>query len=430
MPTEKKKVFWLILIRLIVFTSLLIAVVILQLSTPAFLPVVPFTYLIFFTYFLSVVYILLYAVSRNFALQAYLQILIDLLLITGLVYISGGLSGSFYFLYLFSIIAGSIVIPGRSAYLLASLSAIFFGLMVEGLYFGIIPYFSPEHYKEVSPGLALFTIIVAWIVFFLVAFLSNHLSGNLTRATEELRLAQKELEIKERLAAAGRMAAQLAHEIRNPLTAISGSVQLLKDAPVLSEEQKRLMGIVVKESERVSQAIEQFLDLASPGNIVFFHFDLAEIFREILVMIRASGELGDTVRLQGNHASAQVQFFGSANQFKQVFWNLMRNALRSMSGEGTLTVDFFQEKKKEVAIRFADTGKGLNRQEKEHLFEPFPPGSDAGSGIGMTVVRRIVDDYEGRIQVVSEPGKGTELTITLPVKETRGKTARGNKVVS
>jgi len=425
MPTEKKKIFWLILIRLIVFTSLLISVVILQFSTPEFLPVAPFTYLIFFTYFLSLVYVFLYALSRRYSRQAHIQILVDLLLITALVYISGGLSGSFYFLYLFSIIAASIVISGRSAYLMAALSAIFFGLMVEGLYFGIIPYFSPEHYTEMSPGLALFTIIVAWIVFFLVAFLSNHLAGNLTRTTQELRLAQKELEIKERLVAAGRMAAQLAHEVRNPLAAISGSVQMLKDVPMLSEEQKRLMGIVVKESDRVSQSIEQFLDLASPGKIVFYFFDLAETFREVLVMMRASGELSDGVRLQGNYAEARVQFFGNANQFKQIFWNLTRNALRAMPGGGTMTVDLFQERKKEVGFRVADTGKGLSSEEKEHFFEPFFPGADAGKGIGMTVVRRIVDDYEGRIQVISEPGKGTELTITLPIKETRGKTAYG-----
>jgi len=284
MPTEKKKIFWLIIIRLIVFTSLLIAIVILQLSTPEFLPVAPFTYLIFFVYFLSLIYFLLYALSPYHTLQAYLQIFVDLLLITGLVYLSGGLSGNFYFLYLFSIIAASIVISGKSAYLMAALSSIFFGLMVDGLYFGIIPYFSPEHDQEKSLGLVLFTIIIAWIVFFLVAFLSNHLAGNLTRATEELRLAQKELEIKERLASAGRMAAQLAHEVRNPLTAISGSVQMLRDVSLLSEEQKKLMEIVVKESQRVSQSIEQFLDLSSQGRRLFLDFDLAEAFREIMVI--------------------------------------------------------------------------------------------------------------------------------------------------
>jgi len=417
MPTEKKKIFWLIIIRLIVFTSLLIAIVILQLSTPEFLPVAPFTYPIFFIYFLSLVYFLLYAFSPRYALQGYLQILVDLLLITGLVYLSGGLSGNFYFLYMFSIISASIVISGKSAYLMAALSSILFGLMVDGLYFGIIPYFSPEHYRETSLGLVLFTIIIAWIVFLLVAFLSNHLAGNLTRTTNELRLAQKELEIKERLASAGRMAAQLAHEVRNPLTAISGSVQLLKDVPGLSEEQEKLMDIVVKESQRVSQSIEQFLGLASPGRRVFLNFDLAETFREVLVMMKVGGELQETVRLEGNYPSAEVQFFGNANQFKQVFWNLIRNALKTMPVAGTLSVDFFQDKKK-AGFRFADAGRGLNPEEQEHLF-------DSEYGIGMTVVRRIVDDYEGQIQVVSGPGKGTEIVVTLPVKETRGKKADG-----
>jgi len=219
--------------------------------------------------------------------------------------------------------------------------------------------------------------------------------------------------IKERLAEAGRISATLAHEIRNPLAAISGSVQVLKNDLRLDGEQKELMDIVVKESDRVSQSIDQFLDFAAPVKQVFTEVNVSDLLDETLTMLRSSGEMNGRVRLAGNHVDTNLKFVASANQLKQVFWNLTKNAVKAMPGGGTLTIDLLGGKG-ELKIRFADTGIGMTAEDKVHLFEPFYSGFGNGRGLGMASVRRIVDDYEGTIAVRSELDKGTEILITLP----------------
>lgn len=423
MKTQKRHIFWFILIRTIIVTSILVAVVIIQSSTSVFLPVVPFYYLVLLAYLLSLVYLGLYLWWKKYSVQAYVQTVIDLLLITALVYISGGLSSSLYLLYVFSVVAASVVLNNRAAFITAGLSAVLFGLLVDGLYFGIIPYFSPDQYRERSLGLVLFTIFLAWSLMFLIAFLANYLANGLRKIREELLLAQKELEIKERLAAAGRFSALLAHEVRNPLAAISGAVQVLQGELNLEAEQRGLMDIVVKESQRVSQSIEQFLDLAAPGPRTFSWVSLAGIFEETLALLRGGGELDGRHILAGNFRSAKVDYYGNPNQFKQIFWNLAKNAIKAMPEGGTLSVDFLQDKKAGVRIRFADTGRGLTKEEKERLFEPFFSRFENGRGLGLVVVRSIVDDYGGRIEVKSELQKGTEIHLILPLKEHRPRAA-------
>lgn len=421
MKTQKKQILWFIILRLIAVTFLLFSVVIIQSSTSDFIPPIPFYYLVLFAYLLSLLYLGLYHWWPDYAAQAYLQIIFDLLLITAFVYISGGLSGSLYLLYVFAIITASIVLSRRAAYLAAGLSAILFGLLVDGLYFKIIPYFSSDQYRQLSLGLVLFTMLLAWSVFFLIAFMANYLTENLRKTREELRLAQKELEIKERLAAAGRISAQLAHEIRNPLAAVSGVVQVLRNELRLEEEQKNLMDIVLKESVRISQSIEQFLDLASPGKETFMSVNLTGVLKETISLLRGSGELNGDIQLAGNFDSSSVDYYGNPNQFKQIFWNLTKNAVKAMPQGGTLTIDLLEEKKNGVKIRFSDTGRGLSEEEKKHLFEPFFSRFENGRGLGLMVVRRIVDDYDGRIQVKSLLRKGTEITLSLPA---RGKKAK------
>ncbi len=412
---KKKETLRLILIRLIIVTSLVISAVIIQYSTAVFLPLNPFYYLILIFYLLSLVYIILYFWGKYYTVQAFFQIFFDLFLITALVYISGGLRGSFYFLYIFEIIAASIVISKRAAYLVAALSAILFGVFVDLMYFGIIPYFNPEEAMEISLGLVQNNIFIASSAFFLVAFLMNSLTGRLEKTRNELRRAQKELEIKNRLAIAGEVSAQLAHEIRNPLAAISGSVQVLKEELGLRGEKRELMNIVISESKRISQSIEQFLNLASPVQKAFSSINLSMILKETLTLLQRSGEINGNVRVEGNYHSADILYFGNGNQFKQLFWNLVKNALRAMPGGGMLTIDF-AKKKDRIELRFADTGIGMSEEEKERIFEPFYSGFEDGKGIGMAVVRRIVDDYRGEIEVISAPEKGTEVVITLSEK--------------
>jgi two-component system sensor histidine kinase PilS (NtrC family) len=412
---RRKDIFWLILLRLIIVTALAVSAIIIQFSTSTFLPLMLFYYLIIATYVLSVGYLLLYYWDRFQTFQAGLQIFFDLLLITAFVYVSGGLRGSFYFLYIFGIIAASIVLSKRAAYLTAALSGVFFGILVNGMQLGYFPYLGSDQTTELSPGTVINNIFISWSMFFIVAFLVNYMKERIRRTAEELSLVERELEIKKRLALAGEFSAHLAHEIRNPLAVISGSVQVLRNELELADEQKELMGNIVKQSSRVSHSIEQFLNLVSPDKKTFSDVNLASVVDETLLLLEDSGELDSDFRVNGNYKSSNISHFGNTNQFKQMFWNLIRNAIKASPKGGAITIDLNQDQMNEVQVKIADSGNGLKAKEMEKLVEPvLSSGFQSGSEIGMAVVRRIVDDYDGKIHVFPIRDKGTEVVIVLP----------------
>ena len=417
---ERKHVLLYNMYRLAVLTSLLVSAFIIQLSSSDAQPNLPFYYLIFGAYGFSAIFFGLYAWGRRLVVQAYVQVVFDLLLSTAFVYISGGIASSMYFLFLFPIIAAGLVVSGRAGFLAASLSAILFGLLADGVYFGFIPAFQPEHAVKASLGSLLVTIFIAWGVFFVIAAMMSYLAGSLRRTRAALRVAEKEIIVRERLSEAGRVSASLAHEIRNPLAAISGSVQVLKKELVLSAVQRDLMDIVLKESERVSHSLEQFLDFARPSKKIFSEISLTDILDEMLKILQGGGELSGKVEVEGNFRSSDLQYYGNAGEFKQVFWNLIKNAAKAMPEGGRLRLDFLGPRRKEIRIVVADTGRGMTEEDKKHLFEPFYSGFENGRGLGMSIVRRIVDDYDGRIDVRSELHKGTEVLITLPVVRPAG----------
>jgi signal transduction histidine kinase len=399
MTLEKRNIRTMIIARLIIVTTLSVAAIVIQLSTVSFLPLEPIYYIILASYGLSVFYLALYRWNRHARFQAYFQIVFDLILTSALVYVSGGLNGNMYSLYVFAIVAASLVLGTRPAYLTASLAAVFFGVLADGMYYGLIPHFRPGQAPGLSAGFVLYTIFTAWTLFFVMALLVNYLAVSLRKARSALAAAERGLEI---------------HEIRNPLAAISGSVQVLKGELMLTEEQSRLMDIVLSESRRVSQAIDQFLNLAAPGKEVVMFFDLGEVARETATMLRMSGELTDRVAFSVRPEEGKVGFYGSPNQFKQVFWNLFRNALRAMPDGGTLAVELERDARGGIAIRIADTGIGMSADEQARMFEPFYSRFEGGQGLGMAVVRRIVDDHDGTIRIASAPDRGTVIELTLP----------------
>jgi two-component system sensor histidine kinase PilS (NtrC family) len=331
------------------------------------------------------------------------------------VYVSGGLKGSFYFLYIFGIIAASIVVSKRAAYLTAALSGVFFGILVNGMHLGFLPYLGSDQPTELSPGTVINNIFISWSMFFIVAFLVNYMKERLKRTAEKLHMAERELEIKKRLALAGEFSAHLAHEIRNPLAAISGSVQVLKNGLEVTGKQIELMDNIVEQSGRVSQSIQQFLSLVSPDEKTFSDVNFASVVDETLLLLEDSGELDGNVRVIGNYKDSQISYFGNSNQFKQMFWNLIRNAIKASPEGGAVTIDLNQEQMNEVQVKIANSGNGLKDEQKEKLVEPIlSSGFQSGDGIGMAVVRRIVDDYNGKIYVFPVRDKGTEVVVVLP----------------
>jgi signal transduction histidine kinase len=425
MPNEKRGLLQLIALRLIVFSSLLVAAVAIQEVTSIFLPVDKFYILTLAAFVVSLIYLVLYYWGKHVVGQAHLQVALDLAMVTVLVYISGGISGPLSFVYVLPIMGSSMVLSRRGVYLTASASAILFGLLAEGLFYHIIPYFRPDQDKGLSFGLILYSLVVSWCLFFAIAFLINTMSKSLHQTREQLDRARVELQAKERQALAGRVSSEIAHEIRNPLAAIAGSIQVLKNDLDLSAEHHKLMDIVVHESERISQSIDQFLDLAGPPRIAYLPIDLGEIMKETVVILRQSGELNGSIVLTGNYADASLPFLGNSHHFKQLFWNLIKNAIQAMPKGGLLRMELEKLKKNSVRMVFADTGVGMSQETKERIFEPFYSGFESGRGLGMAVVRRIVDDYHGTIFLKSELGRGTEIAIVLPLPDKRWTEIKG-----
>lgn len=416
---SKRTILQVIVIRAAVATALLIAAISIQFGTSTYLEINTYYFVIFGIFAASLIYLLLLLLWKRYAAQLYFQILIDLLIITVLVYISGGIQGTFYFLYIFEILAASILLSDKAAYMTAALSSIFFGLLVDLLFFGVLPYFGGGPEEKIETAVFLNNIFIAWSVFFLVALLSNYLTKNLRKTRLELELTRRELEIKKQLALAGDMAAQLAHEIRNPLAAISGSIQVLSRGIELKDEKKKLMDIVVSESLRISRSFDHFLSLSSPGKVVIRTFLLSDVLKEILFILRSSGDLPDSIELDGNYKESDLAFYGSSDQFKQLFWNIIKNAARAMLEGGTLTIDLNKGKKGLIQICFKDSGIGLTEEKRKKVFEPFYSEFKGGKGIGLSVVKRIVDEYDGSISVLSEEGVGTEIRITFPPQKDR-----------
>jgi len=235
----------------------------------------------------------------------------------------------------------------------------------------------------------------------------------------ELKRLEEEVRFKDRMAAVGEMAAGLAHEIRNPLASMSGSAQVLcRDLP-LAGDQEQLMGIIVKESQRLDGIIRDFLAYARTGILEPRETDLAEAVRETVQLMRGS-ELGEAyeVRVEGGPAPCVAD----PNQMRTVVWNLLRNAVRAMPGGGLLTVRVSREERV-ARLVVTDTGCGMTPEEQRRAMEPFHGSFPGGTGLGLAIVYRIVQDHGGWITIRSQSGIGTEVAVTLPLEPGRPRAA-------
>ena len=224
---------------------------------------------------------------------------------------------------------------------------------------------------------------------------------------------EREVRRQERLAALGKMAAGLAHEIRNPLASMRGSVQVLASELDLASDQSQLMEIVLRESDRLNRIVSDFLAYARPPKMEKSVIDLGSLLSETAALLRNSPELRADHFVIEDYPSEISLYEGDPNQIRQICWNLARNAIQAMPVGGDLTLALGVEESGEVSITFADTGQGMSREQRERLFEPFN-SSSGGTGLGMAIVYQLVHDHNGRIQVESEAGKGTSISIKLP----------------
>jgi two-component system, NtrC family, sensor histidine kinase PilS len=230
----------------------------------------------------------------------------------------------------------------------------------------------------------------------------------------DIRSMEESVRRKDRLAAVGRVAAGLAHEIRNPLGAMRGAIQVLESKTPPDSAQANLMEIILRESDRLNKIITNFLTYARPRVSNFSEIDVRESIDDTFTLLEHSPDVTDQHILETDVPPEPVIVFGDPTQLKQIFWNLARNAIMAMPDGGTLKVSVVELNKTRIRILFEDTGLGMSPKQVEQLFEPFSNSTTGGTGLGLSIVYQIVRDHSGSINVRSTEGGGTTITIEIP----------------
>lgn len=232
----------------------------------------------------------------------------------------------------------------------------------------------------------------------------------------DIRTMQENINRKDRLAAVGRVAAGLAHEIRNPLGAMRGAIQVLESNTPPDSSQASLMQIILSESDRLNKIITNFLTYASPRITNFSKVDLRELIEDTFTLLKHSPDIKENHILEAELPEKPVVVDADPTQLKQIFWNLTRNSIMAMPDGGTLSISVEELQNKRIRILFTDTGCGMSPEQVEQLFEPFSESTTGGTGLGLSIVYQIVRDHFGTINVRSIENKGTTITVELPNK--------------
>ena len=258
------------------------------------------------------------------------------------------------------------------------------------------------------------------LLFNAIAGLTGALVEAERRQRERALRTQEELRRADRLKVLGEMASMMAHEVRNPLGAIAGAVEMLKkDAGGRTPEARseELMDILAKEVSRLNRVVTDFLGYARPARAERVQVEIGRVLEETLALVRPQAERSG-VRIETKAVNPGLKATADPQQLKQAFLNVALNAVQVMPQGGDLSVDFglcASEKGGEcLRVRFSDTGVGMSPRDVERAFDPFYTTKEGGTGLGLAVVQRIMDGHGGGVKIQSEPGKGTTVILELP----------------
>jgi two-component system sensor histidine kinase HydH len=362
---------------------------------------------------LAAVYAIVLRSGRATRTLAYGQLVLDQITWTVMAYVTGGATSGATSFYGLTCIAGATLL-GLQGSAVAALSAgsWYLGLLTA-LYLGWLP---PP--PDQPPGVYLLTgtefvyyVALDWLMLAVVTLLSGYLAERLRLTGGQLVRAEERAEQAERMAALGRLAAGLAHEIRNPLGSIGGSIQMLKTSLALTDEERQLCDIIHRETARLNDLVTDMTDLARPRKPEPMRVDVARIAQDLVNLAGQSGRgIGDVqVAYQGE---SRAEIHADPAQLRQMVWNLVRNAVQA-SAPGDHVVVRVDLARGEARLSVEDHGVGIDEQAKRRLFDAFFTTRSQGTGVGLAVVKRIADEHRFRIEVTSQHGRGAVFTVLL-----------------
>ncbi len=235
----------------------------------------------------------------------------------------------------------------------------------------------------------------------------------LKEQTDVLIETEEQLRRADRLSALGEISAGMAHEIRNPLGAIKGAAEIIKDDYTRDEPKHEFIQILLKETDRLNQIVQQFLGFAKPKSPEFQSADLNESLESVLALTAQEARKAG-VKVEKKLDSSVGRRSLDAGLLRQAFLNLILNAIQAMPDGGLLTVESALNSRA-VEVKISDTGTGITEENRRKLFSPFFTTKRNGTGLGLAITYRIIENHHGMIDVTSEPGRGTTFAVKIPV---------------
>ena len=355
-------------------------------------------------------------------LFAYIQIGIDTLVVTLIILVTGCFLSFFSFLYLVVIIYSSVLLFRKGSLVMAGLCSLQYAILISLEYYGFIqPYGS-----DISPLIlefgwlqVFYKVLITAAACYAVALLSGFLSEQTRRSSNELQRMSEHVKRMEKMASLGEMAAGLAHEIKNPLASLSGSIQVLREENRCDPERDNLMRIVLRETDRLTSLVSDFLLFAKPPAGKRESIQLDEAINEILELFQKNSTIQESLTIE-RQLIPDIFVEVDPVHLRQILWNLLLNAAEAIEGEGQIAVQMVNQKNRWVQIVLTDNGAGISVENVDAIFDPFYTTKHSGTGLGLSIVYRILEYYGSRLDVESSEGQGTSVQFRLKMLTASG----------
>jgi two-component system, NtrC family, sensor histidine kinase HydH len=362
---------------------------------------------------LSAVYGWVLRTGKHLAQLVTVQLVLDQATWSVVVYLSGGVQSGATSFYGISCLLGAILAGFRGATTAAGSALGFYLLLVWGLTTGWIPppLDQPMAVYQVSSEDQLYSVVVTGLMLIVVTLLAGTLSERLRVTGGQLVRAEARANQAEREALLGRLAAALAHEIRNPLSSISGSVRILSSTPGMSDEDRKLCSIIEREAWRLDDLVSDMVNLAKPQKPDVCIVDVSSVAEDVCSLARHSGRgAGDVAVFYEGEKLLTIP--ADPSMVRQMLWNLVRNAVQASQADDVVRVGVYLENG-DVIVEVVDRGGGISDDAKPQLFDAFYTTRSQGTGIGLAVVKRIVDEHGWSIAVLDTVPRGATFRVNM-----------------